>query len=44
MIRTTRRMLMGAAAAYIVSPVRAAEKKYAPGVSDTEILFGETMP
>ena len=44
MIRTTRRMLMGAAAAHIVSPVRAAEKKYAPGVSDTEILFGETMP
>jgi branched-chain amino acid transport system substrate-binding protein len=44
MIYTTRRMLVGAAAALAITPARAAEKKYAPGISDTEILFGQTMP
>ncbi|MFL5255423.1 MAG: ABC transporter substrate-binding protein [Rhodopila sp.] len=44
MIRTTRRTLLAGAAAISILPARAAEKQYAPGVSDTEILFGQTMP
>lgn len=43
MIRTTRRALMGAAAAFAILPARA-QPKNAPGVGDGEILFGQTMP
>ncbi len=55
MVRTTRRALLGAAAAFPILSARAAgkadrkaeskaESKHAPGISDTEILFGQTMP
>ncbi len=43
MLRTTRRALMGAAAAFTVLPARS-QAQNAPGVTDTEILFGQTMP
>lgn len=41
MIHSTRRALLGGAAALIALPARA---ENAPGVTDTEILFGQTMP
>ena len=41
MIKTTRRALLGGAAAMVAVPARA---ENAPGVTDTEILFGQTMP
>jgi ABC-type branched-subunit amino acid transport system substrate-binding protein len=41
MIQTTRRMLLGGAAALVSLPARADN---APGVTDSEILFGQTMP
>ena len=44
MIATTRRTLLAGAAAYTILPARAAEKKYAEGITDTEIHFGQTMP
>src|SRR4051812_37649550 len=44
MIQTTRRALLAGAAMASCLPARAAEKKYAPGIGDAEILFGQTMP
>ncbi|MEA2769055.1 MAG: branched-chain amino acid transport system substrate-binding protein, partial [Acetobacteraceae bacterium] len=41
MIRTTRRAVLGAAAALAALPARA---ENAPGVTESEILFGQTMP
>lgn len=41
MIRTTRRALLGGAAALTALPARA---ENAPGVTESEILFGQTMP
>jgi len=41
MIQATRRALLGGAAALTVLPARA---ENAPGVTETEILFGQTMP
>jgi len=41
MNRMTRRALLGGAAALTALPARA---ENAPGVTDTEILFGQTMP
>ena len=41
MIKTTRRAFLGGAAAMVALPARA---ENAPGVTDTEILFGQTMP
>jgi branched-chain amino acid transport system substrate-binding protein len=41
MTRTTRRALLGGAAALTVLPARA---ENAPGVTGSEILFGQTMP
>ena len=43
MLRTTRRALLGGTAAFSILPARA-ETANAPGVTDTEILFGQTMP
>ncbi len=43
MLRTTRRALLGGAAAFTILPARA-QTQNAPGVTDTEILFGQTMP
>ena len=41
MIRITRRAVLGTAAAMTVVPARA---QNAPGITATEILFGQTMP
>ena len=43
MVRTTRRALLGGAAALSILPARA-QSKNAPGITDSEILFGQTMP
>ncbi len=43
MVRTTRRALLGGAAALAILPARA-QNKNAPGITDSEILFGQTMP
>ncbi len=43
MLRTTRRALLGGAASFTILPARA-QTDNAPGVTDTEILFGQTMP
>ncbi len=43
MLRTTRRALFGGAATFAILPARA-ENQNAPGVTDQEILFGQTMP
>jgi branched-chain amino acid transport system substrate-binding protein len=40
-MQTTRRALLGGTAALTVLPARA---ETAPGITDTEILFGQTMP
>jgi branched-chain amino acid transport system substrate-binding protein len=41
MIRTTRRALLAGAATFAALPARAADT---PGITATEILFGQTMP
>src|SRR3984957_16656804 len=41
MMQTTRRAILGGAAALTVLPAHA---ETAPGITDTEILFGQTMP
>ncbi len=41
MIKTTRRGLLAGAAALAAGPARADN---APGITKTEILFGQTMP
>jgi ABC-type branched-subunit amino acid transport system substrate-binding protein len=43
MVRVTRRALLGGAAALSILPARA-QGKNAPGITDSEILFGQTMP
>jgi hypothetical protein len=44
MIHVVSRCLIALALAHMISPVIAGEKKYGPGVSDTEIKIGQTIP